>query len=273
MRARPFKLYNLREWQRLHQCCEQVMQAWCAHWLLESAVSTLHIVDAAEPDPSSAQARWRTWVEADQPALHMDTATAVWSAFAAASFGRGAQCLEAQRAHDSSLLRALTEAALRDLAARFDTVSAERRTYAMTLREADELAPPAHWRRGDGAIRLNMPLANGSMRVVLEGAFARRFLAPNSRSATASAQLTDPRECLGPRRVVLRAWAGDARISLGELQQLATGDVVRLDLRPDEPFAVTLDGQPATARAYLGSAQGRKALQWISPVDMETSRR
>lgn len=283
MRVRPFKLINAREWNRLRQCCTAVMRDWSGYWLLAADGAQVACGDAfalagADADPAAGMAQggtprphWRTYALEGEPGLRIDEGSPVRSAFAAAGFGRGARCLEAQRAHDSELLRGVTAAALQDLARRFAEAPADGRAARITVVEADEDTPVPRWRRGDGAIHLRMPLGQAAMRVILEGELVRRLLGAGSAVPTMAEPLTDPRQCLAGRAVVLRAWAGEARISLGELRQLAPGDVIRFESRPDEPFRCTLDGRAIPARTYLGSANGRKALQWISPIDKEES--
>lgn len=61
--------------------------------------------------------------------------------------------------------------------------------------------------------------------------------------------------------VVLEAVAGEAELSLSELQTLAVGDVIRLDGRIERPIVVRLADTGPVCRGHLGRAKGRKAVQ------------
>jgi flagellar motor switch/type III secretory pathway protein FliN len=62
-------------------------------------------------------------------------------------------------------------------------------------------------------------------------------------------------------RVVLETLVGSAELTVGELSQLAVGDVIRLDSLPISPLALRTPSGTTVAHGHLGLKDGRKALQ------------
>ena len=135
------------------------------------------------------------------------------------------------------------------------------------LRRRSRSKPPADhcWRRGSGAAIIEIDLGAQALALVGSPVWVAQQLAARPRAKPPlRAELADPRLCIARARLSLQAWAGKASVEIGVLQTLAPGDVIWLDARIDEPLPVSVQGRESGRTAYLGSVEGRRAVQ-IAP--------
>lgn len=135
--------------------------------------------------------------------------------------------------------------------------------------QSSDAPDAAQWLRGSGALHIGLEMPEGQIQWLLNGAAARHWLAATRAKAarSPSPRLHDLHSAIGHGRLRLAAWTGQAEIDFATLQSLAVGDVIALDLRIDQPLCLSVDKQPATRRAYLGSRDGRRALRLSSDHD------
>jgi flagellar motor switch protein FliM len=102
---------------------------------------------------------------------------------------------------------------------------------------------------------------DGSFAVLLDGSLTARWLAAARPRAASAAPLLGLRQAIGHAPVQIGASIGEAEIDVATLQSLVVGDVLLLDLPVDRPLRLTIAGRTVRRGAYLGSHQGRRALQ------------
>ena len=124
-------------------------------------------------------------------------------------------------------------------------------------------APPETWRSpGAGAAIYSCELLPGSPLVLALSPELVAASLPKARS-TAREPLVAVRSAVEPCAVIVEAVVGEAEIELGELSQLAAGDVIVLDRELDDPLLLRLDIGDPVGRIHLGTAGGKKAVQVV----------
>ncbi|MDO8299553.1 FliM/FliN family flagellar motor C-terminal domain-containing protein [Lacisediminimonas sp.] len=124
--------------------------------------------------------------------------------------------------------------------------------------------------RGSGVVLVVLGIGEQRLRMLLSPALAWR-LAGEHIPAPGPAQLASRRAAIGAIRIKLRVCAGDATLRLSDLMQLAPGHVLRLDLKPGQPFILEAAGKPGPAgHAWLGQLGQHKAIQLNHPSGSTT---
>ncbi len=123
---------------------------------------------------------------------------------------------------------------------------------------------------GSGVVVAVVGMQDQRLRLLLSPALAWQ-LAGVDRPARSPAQLVSRRVAVRETRVKLRVCAGAATLGLSDLLQLVPGQVVRLDLKPGQPFLLEAAGQAQTAgHAWLGRIGQNKAIQLNHPTGSTT---
>jgi len=135
--------------------------------------------------------------------------------------------------------------------------------------------PSAHHRLWSGAVNVTFPLSDmfslqlhiGPNRAAALMAASDREMAPPAvsdpvREATAVVPLS---EAIAGQMTQLRVELTTLDISVGSLQALATGDVLLLSHALTQPLQVSTAQGEVLCGAYLGQAQGQRAIELIKP--------
>ena len=252
MEWRPFKLLNASERTWLARTVRGAVGEWFAAWLPSTpagAVRCFDPIDRAATRLAAEPTRWLGFT-------HRDATVSV--ALGPELERRLAEgLLGAERR--SALVDDVTIAALHDLAGRLLLAGAAAPALAHE--------PPGDpcWRRGSGAAIVEVDLGAQVLALLVSPAWVAQQLAARPRAKPPPrAELADPSRCIARARVSLQAWAGKASVEIGVLQTLAPGDVIWLDARIDQPLPVSVQGRESGRSAYLGSVEGRRAVQ-IAP--------
>jgi len=262
--ARPYKLLGAAELSYLQSHLQTAGRAWGAEWLRQDDVADVRCVPAAEAGIDRIGPAWRCASRA-AAAVYLAEPPGDLPVLRQRLFGPAAT-------QPSALALAAAWQALQALAARClpgDGVAGPASLFA-------RVAPPEQEaRRGSGAVFTSLTWAGGlETRLLLDAEAVRRVLstAPAKAPAPAAPRPVDPRHAIGQGRVELRAWSGVAELDVATFQSLQPGDVIRLDLRIDEPLRLTVGGQATTRRAYLGGQDGRRALRLTAIADSPLSK-
>jgi hypothetical protein len=246
---RPFKLLNASERNWLARNARAALGEWLAAWLPATVADAVRCIDTSQRATTRLAAeppRWLGFTHRDATlSIALGADFEPWLA---------KSLLGADRR--SALADDVTLAALTDLAGRLLDAGAAAPALA-------QQPPAGHcWQRGSGAAIVEAYLGEHVLALVGSPAWVAQQLAARPRAKVpARPEPADPRQCLGGARLSLQAWAGSASVEIGVLQTLAAGDVIRLDARIDQPLQIRVQGCETGRRAWLGSAEGRRALQ------------
>jgi len=250
---RPFKLLNDTEREWLERGVRNVVREWFARWLPDREAGSVRCVDASEHANTRLASQPERWI-------------GVARRDAALSIALGHDVAQWLGEH---LLGTATQSALVA-----DVIAASLHDLGERLMAHDPGAPPvpstqppepAILRRGTGAAIVEIALdATHALAFAATPAWVTQRLASRPRAVPSRRAAVDLRRCIGSGIVNLQAWAGGASIELGVLQSLAPGDVIRLDTRIDQPLRLSVQGHDSGRDAYLGSADGRRAMQLAS---------
>ena len=252
MAANDFRLLGSAQLAWLHERGAALVAGWAGDWLRDAAPDIrVHPADHAPPPPGP----WLTLALGDAAcSVRRVVGVAERLMFGAAAMQQ-----------PSELAREAADAAWVDLAQRCLAAGA-------SAVPSGQAPPAAAWRRGSGALRIDLVWPAGETALLLDGRATAHWLAARHRPPRAApARMHDLRAASGHGRLRLKAWSGAAEIDIATLQSLAVGDVIPLDLRIDEPLCVSVDGRPALARAFLGTQGGRRALRLTAGFDQPDS--
>ena len=127
-------------------------------------------------------------------------------------------------------------------------------------------APPETWASpGAGAAICSCELSPGFPLVLALSPELVAASLPKAQS-TAREPLVAAWRAVEPCAVIVEAVVGEAEIELGELSQLAAGDVIVLDRELDDPLLLRLDIGEPVGQIHLGTAGGKKAVQVVGPA-------
>ncbi|HEY6863892.1 MAG TPA: FliM/FliN family flagellar motor C-terminal domain-containing protein [Burkholderiales bacterium] len=255
MKPRAFRLLGASELERVVAASGEALARWCSAWFGPGAAN---IVDAR----SAAGARPLAVAEAPV-ARAADYAR--WAAMLAGPGAyRAAATRFAAQAGDAVPARGELPPVLRGaidecFATLADELLALVRAQAVAGSAADV---DSAWAPGSGAAVVTARL---------DGETFGALLGPGVVSALAGAIRPSPRgglarrmDCIQGRGVPVHVWAGGAELGLGSLASITPGDVIVLDARIDETFALTGPGGTPLGRGFLGVRAASKALQLVS---------
>lgn len=252
MQVRPFRLLGATDLAEVEARLAAAVEAWRLEWLPASEPPTVSCVPAHKSPCAAAELRWLS-AGTGGAAIYQGTRLDAPNALQRLLFG----AVAAQ--HPSELAGEVAQKALAALA-------------VACLPGAEVIpagVPAAHdWTRGSGAVCASLAWPGLELLLVLDGEAISRLLADSPRRAPPRRPpLGDPRAAVGSGRVEVRASTGAAEIDVATFRSLAVGDVIRLDLRIDQPLRLTVGGQPTTRRAYLGVQAGRRALSLTATAE------
>jgi hypothetical protein len=260
---RSFRLLNDRELRLTGDVVRRALSSWSADWMNAGELDEVRCVVACER-PKAAMCResdpWLGAGGADGVQAWICVTESLRATLERQLFGEQA----GRGVKKSNLIPTVLEAALRSLLELLVAASGEQKPPERPV--SSDAHPPAQvWERGSGAIACVARFAELTLEVVLAEAWGRKLFPTVSPARRRLPAPVDRRMCLESCRARLTVWAGSAAIELGQLQTLATGDVVKLDLRIDTPMRVDVDARDSGRRVFLGFAGDRKAIQFGPP--------
>lgn len=251
--AQCLRAWRSQELQAIEDVLRAVLATWEAEWGLPAAQRSPGCVPASES--VAAETDWECLGAADDRSVWWDAPADLVDGLASSLWGAEIS---------SPIARALAQACREDLASRL-------RSFLSLSAPGDRQAairPVLH--RWSGAV---LATTGWGVRLLLEGpvlqallaASGQELLRTDSRPASRRPAAVSVAESLARRRVGLRVQLAACELDLGSLQDLRTGDVVRLAHAVDAPAIVAdLAGQPVFG-AFLARRQGRKAVE-LAPV-------
>ena len=275
MVVRPFRFYSERELADIETGVAEILQAWTKHWFpaprmrfdlrnvegredpLESAVTTT--VDPANPGHGVYSERVVVLATTAAPlAAALLGVPADRGATQAAAAETGTMASLPRDGHDEKIVNSMLRSCLSDLAARIGGDGAAR---SVTLAAADpgKLGLAARLVRGSGSVAVELRCDGFGLQLLVAQSALEAWLAPISvkRLGGVSPLL----QGVVDRSVALQAELGRTQLTIGELRELTTGDVLRLDQSIETAPVLMTDSGAEVARGRLGSRDAHRALQ------------
>jgi flagellar motor switch protein FliM/N len=256
MKPSPFRLLAASERSRIAAAAGEAFARWMSDWFGSGAEAGVEARPASEARPGSDDAAPLARAADGARWVAVLAGQGAWRA-AAARFAAQAGDTWSARGELPPVLRGAVEECFTALA---DELLALARVHAAARGAEVELE--AAWRHGSGA---------AAVAGDLDGEHVEAVLSPGLVSELVGAGRPPPRgglarrmDCIQDRRVGLRVMAGSADLGIGSLISIAPGDVIVLDARIDQTFALTGAGGAPLGRGFLGASGGSKALQLVS---------
>lgn len=257
MNWKAFRLLGESECRDLAQALAEPTSAWAADWFSMSPAVDVRVGNI-DMDSLAADAARECWTagEGDAWAAILPSAAARKAVLARIQGGGEgvAETLSpvAARLADSCLERLIAALLPRG------TDAAAAKTDSVGKMRAGELALS----HGGGAVAGELMLDRCTVPFFLGPALVERYV-PFIQSVLDGPPLARRSEGLGKESVRVQVTAGAAELTLDELSRLSIGDVIRLDRKVEEGFAVGLAGGQAQSigRSLLGTRNERKAIR------------
>lgn len=250
----PFRLLGESDRETARLRLTQRIQAWIETWFTDKPRAELQWQNESEPSNRVGHG-WRVYGSGLDHWVAYAVEPSAWRDIAAALLGTN-QGLPAQ---PSPLLGDLVEECLADL------VQSLFGTEGSTEHGTPESLQTTAIRQGYGSGILIGKIGQDSspIGIAMGGAVVENCLGP--RPAAAAKQLIAGRAAaIRGGKLHLEVVLGEAEIRLGDLAQIAVGDILRLQSSYKEPVAAR-NGQGQTMfRGYLGTQGASKAIQVIS---------
>lgn len=218
---------------------EDALQAWAADWMGASAELSVQCFPFELPEREDLSDAWcqftgrwgSAWVRADAQSIA-----------SAALFG-------VQSTDGDGVAVSVADQAVRALLERL--TDSQTPPLKMDALPALALAP------GRQTMRVEIRTGELLLELVVQGSRAEGLRS----SKKLSPPLTRLDIALTGQALPLRARLGETEINLGALQDLAVGDIIRLDRQLDQPAELILLDEKLPCRGYLGMLDGRIAVE------------
>ncbi len=122
--------------------------------------------------------------------------------------------------------------------------------------------PGTVWKRGSGAVLVQVDIGGQQCRVLLDGSAVRALQAPTA--ALPALKAVDYGAAVADVPVVLQLRIGGARVGLGSLLSVAEGDVIALSAPTDVPASLSIGGGEPVLRAFMGRCGDTMAVELVN---------
>jgi hypothetical protein len=265
MKPVRYRLYTDAELGKLSERVRQALVDWGKDWLSDAMCSIdVHAAHAGN-SADSAAIRWLTADVDSRTALAIGSPLS-WTQKVGALLA-GAAELGAEGTPASPITQHLADTLLRSLAAAL--LQAAGAVFDPARVSWDERAAPSlreeSSRPGSGwvIVRCRFDSVDQSL-LLLSPVLVSGFIGAEPRLRKSMPAAAVPvRRAVELQPVVLEVIAGEAELTLRDLQTLEVGDVIRLDRRLDELLRLGVLGGEAVCSGHLGAAKGHKAVQLL----------
>ncbi|TCS37729.1 type III flagellar switch regulator (C-ring) FliN [Paucimonas lemoignei] len=116
-------------------------------------------------------------------------------------------------------------------------------------------------RKGSGTVVATITDQDSTIHLYLSQSLAR-MLSGTTGIIKTGAKLSSRQALIGSGKLKIQVTAGEAELRLADLMELRPGNVIRLNLKPNQPFTVQMaDTQQVICHAYLGKRDNNKAIE------------
>ena len=260
MAVREFKLFNHSETTLLSNWLESAIAGWKNSWFGGSAIDTSFLLMSVDDMEISSCGNDCLIGHCDQieecwaGLCLRNSITKVVTGTIAADMGDN-DTIASQTQLTSHLGEEALFSLLEELAAYALNETQVRLTFA------EELPGSESFYKGNGAVCVELTIADETAVLILSPGLVSRCLQRLPERVASEAQYVPMDASLGSQTVSLQAWVGAAELDIAELQDMAVGDVIRLDTEIEQPMSVTLGGDYTICYGHLGSNESHRALQ------------
>ncbi|MEE8058560.1 MAG: FliM/FliN family flagellar motor switch protein [Pseudomonadales bacterium] len=161
----------------------------------------------------------------------------------------------------TGLIQRVVRESLLDLMVRF-LPHLDLETAAVTQESiADYLIPEDSYGPGSGLLQLHVDAEGIGVMVCLPQSSLLSRLSTEITTESKESVPSPPNAALSNQKVTARVVLGDAELTLGALNQLKIGDVIKLDKPLQEPLSMLFDKSPVGFSGYLGREQDQLAFK------------
>ncbi|MDK2125131.1 FliM/FliN family flagellar motor C-terminal domain-containing protein [Parachitinimonas caeni] len=250
MESRRFVLYRPAILAQVEEQLLAVLQSWAQPWGLDTKLFAIH-VEPAHQVAQVARLQGRHWHTAKGDSVWLGLGEGMLRAIEQRLFSRDHSDPDTENHRDSTLASEIAGEAATDL---LNTL--HRHWVGEGATELAACAVPKS-ARGDGALICTLSLGPRSAYLYLgSGLFSKSLSKPAARGKLAllPAALTH-------QRLQLALELGEVTLTLGQLETLAIGDVVRLGTNIDQPAKlITTDGR-MVCHGHIGACEGVRAVE------------
>ena len=255
-----FRLYSENDLKRIVDRTQRALSGWASQWF-PSASCEAEIADSVSDAAAEASSRWLMAARGDSTLLGIEHPPGWERRLKTALTGLPSDDVP----EPSPVTSEMSEVLLRSLA---ECVLRESGLVSSAKDCSWSAQPPAlHDARRSGGGFLGVICRVGdifTLRLVFWPDLIAGFTDEDARRRAAGSGNVIPRtRAIETQTVVLEAVAGEAELSLNELQTLAVGDVIRLDGWIEQPIVVRLSDMRHVCSGHLGMAKGRKAVRLV----------
>jgi hypothetical protein len=265
MKPVRYRLYTDAELGKLSERVQQALADWGKGWLADALCSidapVAHAGNSADSDAIhwlTADVDNRTALAIGSPQSWTQNVGVLLAGAADPAAAEGTPAAPIMQHLADTLLHSLAAALLQAAGAAFDPA---RVSWGKGILPRDEPSRP-----GSGWVAIGCRFGSVDQSLLLFSPTLVYGLIgtepPRLRQSAPSAAVP-VRRAVELQPVVLEVIAGEAELTLRDLQTLEVGDVIRLDRRLDELLRLGVLGGEAVCSGHLGAAKGHKAVQLL----------
>lgn len=250
MPVAPFKLYTPGEVSKLADAMRQTVASCSEDWMTVDSVGA-RIRNVEGNTAGNAQCR-------DEAHWYMVTE----SLAVERSGSAGLQKLLLP--HDESVSMQATDFRAQVLQKYLSALSAALDSESLERAEGTATSLERRFYRGSGWFLATLSVNGIDFECLVAPRVATAVLGP-SEPIRRKAPLPGLRAVMSSQRVTLRAELGATTLTIGDIKQLAKGDVVALDSNLSQKMTLRTSSGLGLARGDLGASAGKKALKILPP--------
>jgi flagellar motor switch/type III secretory pathway protein FliN len=256
MAIRSFRLYGASETNRVREYVQHQVDAWYAHWCGSDTLADRPLVQLVENDCGPRDG-WLSLADDSEDRLSIHRGENALGNLAAFIFGYSD--LGGEEPNDSPLEIDFRNSMMADLARRILNQPDHDAQWQNDLKSTTP--PHDAWEAGSARRLIRIGVGEKVWAWLLAGPRLLDSIGQASHVTRVTPTLTPLPEALAGQPVRLDLEVGCGRVNLDELNSLAVGDVVPLDRKLTEEIIVRLENGAVVCGAYLGTRNGKIAVQ------------
>lgn len=266
MQVSPYTIFTRTDLAAIQSSLEHILSVWSEKWFISTASlpTAASIANAFEFDATAIGSEYHVERHSDKGACRFVYTARTHQKIYARTTGdhvtKAIQKIQPASLESSLLIKVLDD--LMALVLNDPSKSGPATSFPYQDENADTPRKDFGLHKGSGAVVATIKDQDSIAHLYLSQGAARALCGmPNSAT---SAKLVSRKAVIGHGTLKIQVTAGEAELRLADLVDLKPGNVVRLNMKPDQPFIVqTADTHEKICRAYLGTSRQNKAIELI----------